>query len=581
MSSAAPPQLKEDAIVVTCGMCFNILSDPVGLSCHHHFCLECIRARMERTGSPEGFQCPLCSIAHEKITFRNLPDYVDHNLVNHIVMLTKGIDGRPICQWCDEAVASVLCSDCSTVFCSDCNIAVHKNAAKRAHQPLPITDNRSVKQMAKKCPVKGHEEYKLEFYCLRCEELCCAYCLQVGPHKQHENLLMGKAANEARVQMGRDLEQMGQIKARIESMAMELNRVNLQYAETYDHVESLITDRFAAFKQQLMQKELEVRKFLASLREGGDASLMQSRVQYLMKLNSINEAGMQYRKLQNGGADHEILQNRSAMSTFLKLDVPHVSGTGFRLTDLGDMVISGLNLTLDFQAVQSGSDSIYQQQAQMYNAAQVAAGFNSLPSSRTGSEMPRASVAPAAAVTATPARVLPGVGAPVPTPLRFTFPLDQDVETSERGDGILMRCIARGGPVQVGVRCNETFEQLRRSYPEDNGVVTWKLRLEMVMESFIGVVEKTEQGTVPEGFYWKPSRAGTVDGRAGKPTMAVRSLPACKNGDIVKFSYESASRMLKVAINGLDRGAIVTELHPHVCACIIFSPGESFTLLYG
>lgn len=580
---------KSGITAVTCGMCFNVLVDPIALSCQHHFCLECIRSKMERSGNPDGFACPLCGISHEKITFRNLPDYVDHGLVNHISNLVKGVDGRSTCQWCDEQFATVVCSDCSNVFCSDCNIAVHKNAAKRSHQPLPITDQKSVKQLMRKCTVKGHEEYRQEFYCLRCEDLCCAYCLQVGPHKAHDHLPVGKAATEARVQMGRDLEQLGQIKARIESMAMELNRVNLQYGETYDHVESLVTDRFATFRQQLMQKELETRKFLASLRETGDNTLMFSRNQYLAKLNSINEAGMQFRKLQNGGADSEVLQNRAAMSNFLKLDVPHVSGTGFRLTDLGDMTISGLNLTLDFQVIQNGTELLYQQHPTQQSMVAAASGFQqpgygghagSVPSSRGASEMPQSRAAgfggqmPQSLLQPTPSR------GNISAPLRFTFPLDQDVETVEKADGILMRCIARGAAVQVGVRCNESFEQLRRAYPEDGGVVTWKLRMEMVMESFVGIVEKSEAGHVPEGFYWKPTRAGTVDGRAGKPTTAVRSLPACKNGDVLKFTYEVNTRMLKIGINGVDRGVVVTELHPHICACIIFSPGESFTLLY-
>lgn len=576
--------MSEDR-VVTCGMCFNVLSDPVALSCQHHFCLECIRSKMERTGSPDGFICPLCNISHEKITFRNLPDYIDHQLVNHITNLAKGVDARPICQWCDETIATVMCQDCACTFCSDCNIAVHKNAAKRVHQPTAITDMRAVKAMSKKCHEKGHEEYKLEFYCPRCEELCCAYCLQVGPHKGHDSLPLAKAANEARLQMGRDLEQLGHVKNRIESMALELNRVNLQYQETYDHVENLVTDRFAAFKQQLMQKEMEIRKYLASLRETGDGCLTTSRNQFLNKLNSINSAGMQYRKLQNGGADYEVLQNRSQMSQFLKLDVPHVSGTGFRLTDLGDMSLSGLNLTLDMQAIQNGTELLYQQHhgnQSVHNGGGGAAagGYGSqggsLPPTRGSSEMP---VRPT--TSSVPNRAYPGAPPTVATPLRFTFPLDPDVETIEKPDGILMRCVARGNGVQVGLKCNETFDQLRRMYPEDGGVITWKVRLDMVMESFVGVVEKTDPNQIPEGFYWKPTRAGAVDGRVGKPTTAVRSLPSCRNGDVLKFAYDINTRAIKVAINGVERGVIVTDVHPHTCACIIFSQAESVTLLFG
>ena len=162
---------------------------------------------------------------------------------------------------------------------------------------------------------------------------------------------------------------------------------------------------------------------------------------------------------------------------------------------------------------------------------------------------------------------------------RFTFPVDQDVEVIERSDGVLYRCISRVPSSQVGLRSNETFEQMRR-FSEDGSTVTWKVRHEMIAESFIGIVEKTDSTQVPEGFYWRPTKTNVYDGRAGRVSTAMRSLPPCKNSDVVKFVYDIGSKTLRVAINGVDRGIIVSELHPFLCPCFIFRPGESLTLLY-
>ena len=550
--------------LITCGHCFNLLNDPITLECQHSFCFECLRSKLDRPGVAEGVLCELCGTAHPAVSLRNLREYIDQPLISHIMALNKGVDGRPQCQWCDEAMATIQCQECLYVLCNECNLAVHKNSAKRNHQPFSLTDARAVKTMAKKCQQRGHEEYRMEFYCARCEELCCAYCLQVGPHKQHESVPVGKAAQEARQQMGRDLEQMSQVKARIESMANDLNRVTAQYNETYDHVESLLTDRFAVFRQTIMQREMEVRKMMLTMRESGDRSLSTARTQFLQKLNSINEAGLQYRRLQNGGADYEVLQNRAMMSAFLKMDVPQVSGTGFRVTDVGDLSLTGLVLSLDLSTANGVSNGAGGDMGSAYGGSQAP--------SRGVSEMPRS-------MAAAPTPAMTRSGQLPSSAYRFTFPVDQDVEVIERSDGVLYRCISRVPSSQVGLRSNETFEQMRR-FSEDGSTVTWKVRLEMIAESFIGIVEKTDSTQVPEGFYWIPTKTNVYDGRAGRVSTAMRSLPPCKNSDVVKFVYDIGSKTLRVAINGVDRGIIVSELHPFLCPCFIFRPGESLTLLY-
>jgi hypothetical protein len=529
--------------MITCGQCFGTLQEPVQLPCGHHFCSRCVRTKLDRSGAGDGIICLLCNALHQNVTVRSVQELVDTELANRIALLHRGTDGRPMCQWCEEAPASLHCLDCQYALCSDCNAAVHKNSAKRSHQPN-VLDGRSLKTLTRHCGVRGHEEYRLEFYCVRCEQLCCAYCLQIGPHRAHENVLVSKAAADVRQQMGRDLENLGQLKARIDGMASELNRVHGQYLESYDHVETLLTDRFNAFRQQLATKEIEVRKILSSLREVGDQSLTHSREQYLRKLNSINTATLSFRRLQNGGADYEVLQNRAAMSLFLRMEVPTIGGTGFRLSDLGDLNLAGLSISLDL------------------NEQGAPAAPNAGPSS-------------SAARTATP---LPES---IPIQQRrvanaFTFQADPDIEARETNDGIFFRCSERPSNDQVGIRANETFEQLRNNQLTDQGSITWRVRLDIVNETYIGVADHAEE---TDGFYWRPMRQATFDGRTGRPTHVLRSLPICRNGDIIKFTYDTNGKVLKLAINNVDRGVIVTDLHSQLSPCFVFRPGEAVTFL--
>jgi hypothetical protein len=524
------------------------MTEPLTLPCGHSFCSKCLRAKLERGGTAEGYVvCALCTTPHQ-ISLKNLGDYFDRPLAEHIGLLSRGADAKPVCQWCEEATASLFCDACQYTLCGECNVAVHKNRAKKDHQPMPIQDSRAIKGATRKCGVRGHEEYKLEFYCQQCEQLCCAYCLQIGPHRSHDSVLVSKAAADVRQQLGRDLENLAHLKTRIEGMANELNRVGGQFLDSYDHVESMVADRFAAFRQQLGQKEFEVRKVLQQLRDMGDRSLAESRANYLQKLDGVNHAAIAFRKLQHGGADYEVLQNRTAMNAFMQMDVPPVSGTGFRIPDPGALMITGLEVTLDLNA--RGDE------APPGRAGAAAASRNS----QVGS-----------------ARGAPGGGYPQQPPFRWTFAPDADVEFREVQDGLLCRCSEGAGEQQIGIRTNETFDAVRAANATEGDSISWRVRLDGISDSFIGVVDGT--GAVPEGFYWRPMRGGQHDGRIGRATNVLRSLPACRTGDVLRFTYEYSSRSLKLAINNSDRGVIVTDVPPSVAPCFIFRPSEQLTLL--
>ncbi|RNF26415.1 putative zinc finger protein [Trypanosoma conorhini] len=552
---------------VTCGLCFNVLNHPLTFDCQHSYCADCVRAKLE-TQSSNGFACPLCTLFYPAVSLRNLENFSDATLANHVKRIANGADGQDMCQWCEEVPAVVHCNECMFVYCSDCNAAVHKSAAKRGHVTGKIGDQQKLRGIHKKCHIRGHEEYRAEFYCSPCEEMCCAYCLQVGPHKNHDNTSVARAAADVRQQLSRDMGLITEKKMRLESQASELNRVTAQYFASYDNVENLLTERFEHFKQQLLQREVELRKLLASLRESGDASLVSSRKLFLMKLNALNEAMLRFRHIQQGGSDYEVLESRSLLYSFLKTEAPAVLGSGFRVSNLGDMVISGLDLQLDLQTVRAAEPQSTDPVERMMTNGTSAGGVTTRQSGEAvnGNRRLRA-----------------GVALPPEAPLRLTFPLDDDVEATAKSDGVLLRCVARGGGgggvTQIGVRSKELLETVARLFPEDGGRVTWRVRLESIAESFLGVVEKTDATAIPEGFYWCPTRSGVVDGHIGHLNPLLQQLPVCRNGDVLCFTYEVRERTLGLALNGEDCGIILTDLHPRIAACFIFYPGEALTVL--
>lgn len=538
--------------VITCGICFCTMTSPVTLSCKDSFCVRCISDALAQNND-NGFLCPLCAMPHVELSSQTLPSLMDADLQAYIEQLTHGSLNHRVCQWCEEVPATAQCDKCMCIYCDECSAAVHKAAAKRGHVVVLLTE--ANKNYMTHCKQVGHEEYRAEFYCVQCEQLCCAYCLQIGPHKDHPNMHVSRAAMETRQQMTRDLQQLAQRKARIEADAAELNRVTALYQSSYDSVENMITDRFNQFKQQLLQKELEVRKVLATLRGSGDAMLTSARRQFLLKLNGTNEGLLRFVALQSDGADYEILEGRTMLGSFLNTDTPVVHGGGFKLSAMGDMAITGLEVRLDLH-----EDAKYGGQAGVVGHLSASARVEEQ----------------GEALADSPARL---------GPLRLSFPVDSDVRLGRTADGVKLTCVARarGGDTQIGVRSRETLANVARAFPEDKGRVTWAVRLDDVKDSFFGVVEKSRRrGEEPRGFYWKPMSPGVVDGDLGQRRLeAVRSLPACEDGDVIVFTFDAARRTLSLSLphRRVHIGPVLAELNTDIAACFIFCPGESITVL--
>ncbi|AIO00455.1 zinc-finger protein, conserved [Leishmania panamensis] len=544
------------ARVITCGICFNVLNQPLTLECNHSFCAKCIRIRLAESGN-SGLQCPLCGTSHTELHSHNLAQYADHEAEVYVEMLSRDMPDRPTCQWCETTTAKVQCGECRCVYCEECSIAVHRNSAKRDHAIGKLSE--SSRNFMRRCQLRGHEEYRAEFFCSQCRQICCAYCLQVGPHRDHLHVTVAAAAAEARQQLSRDMQSLVEVKHRLEQQAAEMNRVSVLYTDTYDAVENTVTERFETFKQQLMQRELEVRRTLTKLRDSGDATLTASRQQYLDKLNNINATLLQFRSIQNSGTDDEVLQRHSQLGNCLNTDLPAVTGSGFKVVDLGEMTLTSLGIDLDLQTVEHNQHILprLNRSARLKDASKMSINSG--------------------------ASVFSFAGNRLSMPLRLTFPVDDDVEATVLAEGVRLRCVARGGgATQIGVRSKEMFRTLLGQFPEDRGVVSWQVRLDSISDSFIGVVEKPSQAAqVPEGFYWKPTCAGVTDGRIGRYTSAVCHLPVCRNGDHVRFVYDGDEGSLRVVINDRDDcGVVVADLHPRIAACFIFYPSESLTVLF-
>jgi len=393
----------------------------------------------------------------------------------------------------------------------------------------------------------------------------CVYCLQTGVHRGHDNIPVTDAAADVRQQLMRQVEEVQHVKARLDGVVQELNRVTTFYEESYDHVEQSITDRFATYQQQLLKKEAEVRELLQSLRINGDQTISECRRETLRNMNSVNEAIARGKRLQSNASDAEVLENRIVLNTFQRMEMPIVAGTGFRFTDPGDLNLAGIGISLDIGVKTPNMTAV------------SGAGPNNQPAAMM--TMPHTGQSYNATRGGAASVVTSSVGGPIPAPnasvrrrkQQITFPEDAEVEVREVQDGTLFRCVETTMSRQVGIRANETFI---------DGVNTWKVRLDRVFEGGVGImcVGGTQEVAPGEGFFWKPGRQA-YEGRLGIPTDLVAKHPVTRAGDTLRITFDADKRQLRVAHNGIERGVLLTGVQGHVTPCFVFSAGECVTLL--
>ncbi|XP_075835337.1 E3 ubiquitin-protein ligase TRIM31-like [Microtus pennsylvanicus] len=187
-------RLLED---VTCPICMKILRDPVITDCGHNFCLQCIN---QKTTATENLQCPLCKLP------------VDKNML------------RP-----NKQLASL--------------------AEKiQAMDPAEVQSE----EEEPRCP--EHKE-KFHYFCEEDGEFLCLVCLDSKDHKTHELTMIDNAAQNYKVQIETQLQDLGQKDKEIIKEKKE-GEGAIQVFRAQVHLERLkILEEFTHVHQRLEEEE--------------------------------------------------------------------------------------------------------------------------------------------------------------------------------------------------------------------------------------------------------------------------------------------------------------------------------------
>ncbi|KAL0206593.1 hypothetical protein P9112_001900 [Eukaryota sp. TZLM1-RC] len=161
------------------------MEQPTTLPCGHSFC----RDRCLLPSKKHNSTCPQCreeipSMCHRiNITLRDI-----------IESSTQHSPEPQHCKGCEEAPATLFCSNCDLSFCEKCSAGVHAMKAFQSHNVVPLSERSKVS--LPKCP--HHKGKQIEHYCTKCKVALCDSCgLLQGHSLHHEALVSFSQAKEA------------------------------------------------------------------------------------------------------------------------------------------------------------------------------------------------------------------------------------------------------------------------------------------------------------------------------------------------------------------------------------------------
>eukprot|EP00731_Ephydatia_muelleri_P008557 Em0004g895a len=220
---------------MTCGVCSKPYNDPRILSCLHSFCLQCLHHEIEKSGSQQMFQCPICEqntsipVGGASVLPQNLHLGFEVEVAGY---MSKMVSNSEVC--CDECVdgrnglAVVFCCTCRQFLCKHCRDH-HSSSRKLSMHKIVGLDQEGARQLHTTmkprdhyCSQPNHEDNKLNFYCETCSLLVCFYAVTHNGHTMTDISTLAKAQ---RMEMTGALEEAKEVVTKLTGAIDENNRM--------------------------------------------------------------------------------------------------------------------------------------------------------------------------------------------------------------------------------------------------------------------------------------------------------------------------------------------------------------------
>lgn len=221
-------QLQEE---VTCPICMEILQDPVTIDCGHNFCLQCI-SQVGKTS--EKIQCPLCKLSVNKNTFRP-----------------------------NKLLASLA-------------------------EKIQSMDPADIQEEKEDSRCQRHKE-KLHYFCEQDGAFLCVVCRDSKDHKSHNVTLIDEAAQNYKVQIESQAQDLGQKDKKIIEEKKQGEGAIWAFRAQVDLEKLKIHEEFKLLRQRLDEEESFLLSRLDWLEQQGAKQLRQYVTVTEKQLNSLRK----------------------------------------------------------------------------------------------------------------------------------------------------------------------------------------------------------------------------------------------------------------------------------------------------
>ena len=254
-------------VINICHLCSKPFDDPRILSCLHSFCLQCLHHEIEKSGSQQMFQCPICEqntsipVGGASVLPQNLHLGFEVEVEGY---MSKMVNNSEVC--CDECMdgsnnlAVVFCCTCRQFLCKHCHNP-HKRSRHLSKHNVFGLDQEGARQLHTTmkprdhyCSQPSHEDNKLNFICETCSLLVCLHCTTVT-HKSHSVKEISTVAKSHQMEITGALEDAKEVVTKLTG-AIEGNNRMIEQVEISNRTAFLAINQ--AF--EILQQTLEERK---------------------------------------------------------------------------------------------------------------------------------------------------------------------------------------------------------------------------------------------------------------------------------------------------------------------------------
>eukprot|EP00731_Ephydatia_muelleri_P033413 Em0029g19a len=321
---------------ITCGVCFKPYNDPRILPCLHSFCLQCLHHEIEKCGSQQMFQCPICEqntsipVGGASVLPQNLHLGFEVEVAGYLSKMTSNSDVA--CDHCAEGSsdpAVVFCCACHHFLCAFCLEHHKRNRIWSKHNMVGLDQegarqlHTTMKPRDHYCSQPSHEENKLNFYCETCSLLVCLHCTR-SFRKCHTVKEISTLAKTHKMEMAGALEEAKVVVTKLTGAINENNRMIEQVEISKRNAFLAINQAFETLQQTLEERKKTLLSELEAISLSKTTALTLQKEQFEKMVGDIGHYTDMASQILQTHTDHEIVALGGLIPTELQATLKRV-----------------------------------------------------------------------------------------------------------------------------------------------------------------------------------------------------------------------------------------------------------------